>query len=394
MKINSLDDLILLATEREGKCLSTEFTDKMSDYSWRCKKGHTFDLSPFLVSKGAWCAQCSKRKTHEEHFQWFQNYALEKGGKCLSTEFINRSTKLSFECAHGHQWLVLPATIIYEKTWCKKCAGLAQLGLDDMKQWAIERGGECLSSSYKGRESKLLWTCSLGHEFKYSPRMIQRGAWCMECKTGYNQVDSMDLMKTWAEEREGKLISTSYLNNESPLDWECKNGHHFKKTRDQVKQLNASNWCSRCNSKTREVIRETSRLKEMRLFAEEKGGKCLSENYQNLYSLLKFVCSKGHQWETRAHTVIYARSWCPECNMDRLRKGKSKEEKLEEIHQYAQEKGGKCLSTTYKNSYSKMKLECAKGHQWETNAENIIYGRTWCPECHLERIRTGRKPKK
>lgn len=85
MKIRSIDDLGLLASEHEGKCLSKEFTEEMLDHSWRCKKGHTFDKSPFLVSRVAWCNQCSKRKTPPEHLKWLKEYAIEKGGKCLSS---------------------------------------------------------------------------------------------------------------------------------------------------------------------------------------------------------------------------------------------------------------------------------------------------------------------
>lgn len=309
-----------MASELGGRCLSHEFIDQMSDHSWSCKKGHTFDLSPYLVSKGAWCYQCLKKKIPEEHLQWLHNYAIERGGKCLSSEFINRKTRVKFECSQGHQWEVLPTIIMYEKTWCKKCAGLAPLTLDDIKQWAIKRGGECLSSEYLGREIKHRLRCSAGHEFEHTPRMIQRGLWCTKCNKNKETDASFKLMKNWAEERGGKLISTKYVDTLTLLEWECKNGHRFSKNRDQVKQLTASNWCRQCISTDRNLKKEVKILEEMNHFAAQKGGKCLSETYQNNHTYLRFECSKGHQWETKAHNVIYSRSWCPECNLERLRK--------------------------------------------------------------------------
>ena len=318
MGFRSLDDLKLLALEHEGECLSKEFTDEMLDHSWRCKKGHTFDMSPFLVSRGAWCNQCSKRKTPEQHLQWLREYASERGGKCLSTIFKNRKTKIKFECAEGHQWEVLPTIIFYERTWCKKCAGLAKLGLDDMKKWAIERGGVCLSKRFKNRESKLRWKCAEGHIFEYSPIMIQRGSWCMKCKTLKNRSKSLELMRKWAAKREGKCLSTTYIDNEAPIKWECKNGHRFRKSRDKVKQLTTDNWCSKCIAIEREREKEVEMLKKIQQYATKKNGKCLSHTYKNTGTVLKFTCSKGHIWEIKAHYILNAQSWCPECNMERL----------------------------------------------------------------------------
>jgi hypothetical protein len=392
MKIRNLDDLILLASEREGTCLSKEFTDQMVDHEWRCKKGHTFDLNPYLVSKGAWCRQCDHRKIPEEHLQWLQNYAIERGGKCLSNEFINRSTKIAFECAEGHQWELLPTTIFYDQTWCKKCAGLTPLTLNDLKDQAIERGGECISQKYLGREVKHRWRCSAGHEFEHTPKKIKSGAWCSKCNAENERLESLELMKKWAEERHGKLLSAAYINTASLLEWECENGHQFKKSRDKIKHLTVNDWCSECNNLKRNRKREVERIEEIHRYALEKGGKCFSRSYKNDYTTLKFECAKGHQWETIAHSIIYNHSWCPECNMERLRKGKKTEEKLEEIRQYALEKGGKCLSDSYKNPRTTMKFECAKGHQWETKAENVLHGHTcWCPECNLDRRRLKKK---
>lgn len=325
MHIRSINDLITLASERDGACLSNEFTDPMSDHSWRCKNGHTFDLSPYLISRGAWCPGCRIRKTPEQYLEQLRNYAIEKGGRCLSNEFIDRKTKVTFECKRGHRWELLPTTIFYDQTWCKKCKGLTALTLDDLKLWAIEKGGKCLTPKYLGRETKHRWECASGHQFSYSPRMVQRGAWCMECKTDKKQDHFLNLMRNWAAKREGKCISTKYIDSVSVLEWECKNGHRFRKSRDQIKQLTTSNWCSQCNNKERSIKRELKRLEEIRQFAAQKGGKCLSKTYENLETMLKFNCSRGHVWETKASNIIYSHSWCPECNMERLKNRKNQE---------------------------------------------------------------------
>lgn len=61
---------------------------------------------------------------------------------------------------------------------------ISELCLDDMKQAAKFRGGECLSTEMTPGDitTKLDWKCQFGHEFKASPNLILFGGhWCPEC---------------------------------------------------------------------------------------------------------------------------------------------------------------------------------------------------------------------
>ena len=44
---------------------------------------------------------------------------------------------------------------------------------------------------------------------------------------------------------------------------------------------------------------------------------------------------------------------------------------IEECHNIAKEKEGKCLSNTYTNANTKMKWECKEGHIWEATFGSI-----------------------
>jgi hypothetical protein len=46
--------------------------------------------------------------------------AKEKGGECLSSEFINRYNKMKFKCAYGHIWESAARNIV-RGTWCTIC---------------------------------------------------------------------------------------------------------------------------------------------------------------------------------------------------------------------------------------------------------------------------------
>lgn len=54
--------------------------------------------------------------------------------------------------------------------------------------------------------------------------------------------------------------------------------------------------------------------------------------------------------------------------------------RLREIRAIARAKGGRCLSDAYITQQTRMRFECAQGHQWETTAVVVLKG-SWCPEC-------------
>ncbi|MDE5874179.1 MAG: NAD(P)-dependent oxidoreductase, partial [Muribaculaceae bacterium] len=59
-----------------------------------------------------------------------------------------------------------------------------ELCIDDMREAARFRGGECLSDKMaKGDlDTPLKWRCAFGHEFEATPRLVLKGGhWCKDC---------------------------------------------------------------------------------------------------------------------------------------------------------------------------------------------------------------------
>jgi hypothetical protein len=89
---------------------------------------------------------------------------------------------------------------------------------------------------------------------------------------------------------------------------------------------------------------------------------------------MKFRCGTcSHTWETRP-ACIKAGSWCGKCaGMLPL--------SIEEMQELAISRGGKCISTEYISSKSKLVWECAEGHRWTAVPTSIKSHGTWCPLC-------------
>ncbi len=109
-----------------------------------------------------------------------KSIAKERGGKCLSDSYINARKKLIWECAEGHQLEATPDKVKRGR-WCPHCAGTIKLTIKEMHAIAEERGGKCLSGTYINNRTKLIWECAEGHQWEATPDKVKRGRWCREC---------------------------------------------------------------------------------------------------------------------------------------------------------------------------------------------------------------------
>lgn len=113
-----------LARSRGGACLSSEYRNAHHKMHWRCAEGHEWDAVASSVLRGRWCRVCSNETRHRGEkartFSSVQAIAQEKGGRCLSTEYVDCRIQLSFRCAEGHEWAAT-AAMVRQGRWCPAC---------------------------------------------------------------------------------------------------------------------------------------------------------------------------------------------------------------------------------------------------------------------------------
>jgi nucleoside-diphosphate-sugar epimerase len=64
--------------------------------------------------------------------------------------------------------------------------------------------------------------------------------------------------------------------------------------------------------KKRETVPESNTIIDMQELANSRGGQCLSTEYVDTKSKLKWKCAFGHEWEATP-ALLKAGHWCPEC---------------------------------------------------------------------------------
>lgn len=111
-----------------------------------------------------------------------REHAASRGGRVLAEGYLGASAMYEFECSLGHRWKTTAASMLHQESWCRSCSGKARLSIQDMRLMAAERGGRCLSRRYVNKDTKLRWECAKGHRWRSTGGHVRNSkAWCPRC---------------------------------------------------------------------------------------------------------------------------------------------------------------------------------------------------------------------
>jgi len=367
----TIEEMQAIAASRGGRCLSTHYVNTNTHLEWECAEGHRWLAIPNNVKCGAWCRTCA-HASQRGSLAGLQRIASARGGRCLSTEYVNNRTHLLWECAEGHRWHAVPASV-KNGTWCSICAkARTRVPLAEVQRAAIRLGGRCLSDNYVSGVTRLLFECAAGHRWQALPISVRRGHWCPRCMHDGRR-KTLEQMQAIAASRGGQCLSDAYINQRQKLRWRCAAGHEWESSANAVRD----HWCPRCRDERRRLG-----IDLMRELAASHGGQCLSDTYAGAHEHLEWQCAKGHRWRATPNG-IRSGHWCPTCNRKRYT--------VADMQALARSRGGECLSTTYVSVRVRLEWLCALGHAWWT-APMVVLNGSWCPQCaHLSQTRSETK---
>ena len=399
------------------------------------------------------------------------------------------------KCGKGHTWVSTFNTVFYHNCWCPTCYH-RKLNIQDMKDCAATRGGKCLSSEYVNCRTKLKWKCLYGHEWESMPNSVLRGSWCPHCKKsihehkcrfifeqlfgvpfkntftvlpnkleldGYNeqlklafeynglqhykrvpqwqktenafllrkQMDSekeklckemgitlivipytvskndsellsfikeqlhktkiiipndmqnlndfnlyfknMDGMEEFVQKQEGILLSSSHANGVVRIRVQCKYGHEWESNYHAMKRK--GNWCPACSHKktaSKQIKHDTDSINTM---LQSKGITCATIGMLSTKAVAKFICKNRHVWSAKIASILQG-AGCPYC-----RRVADKIKMLEKCKILANSNNGKCLSKKYIDLHSEMTWRCKNRHEWSASYTKMNNRTHWCLEC-------------
>lgn len=356
----TIEDCHQKAIHNGGKCLSTKYVNCSLKLSWQC--GSCFNIWETVFSSiisGSWCPKCNRngKSTIEDCIE----FAKKNNGLCISTEYVNSNSLLLWQCNNNHQFQKSFGDIKSTKNFCTECT-ISKITIDTCNKLAKKKKGKCLSSEYINSMSYLEWECEFNHIWRATYSSVSAAnSWCAICAK--NSKLNLDVFKDIAKSYGGKCLSDVYVNLQTKMRFQCKEGHIWDALGQHIR--NSKSWCPKCFGSGQ------LSLEECKSIAKEREGECLETEYVNCSIPMKWRCKNKHEWLQSFSHVKHNSVWCFQCT----------KLTLEECQEWAKKMGGKCLSTEYIDSTKLMIWQCNEGHIFESPFQYLKYCKTWCNVC-------------
>jgi DNA-directed RNA polymerase subunit RPC12/RpoP len=202
---------------------------------WKCAIRHEWVAPGYDRATGGGCPYCSNKRllvgfndmatTHPE-------LAAELVGTDPATVIAGTNKVMSWRCrAHGHEWRTSGNKRASGGQNCPYCGNQALLpGFNDLSTTHPHLAAELLDADpttvMAGSETKYLWRCPRGHEWRTSAYGRSKGAGCLYCSNqlvlpGFN--DMATTHPHLAAEVAGTDPTTVIAGTHRKLSWHCPN---------------------------------------------------------------------------------------------------------------------------------------------------------------------------
>ena len=236
-------------------------------------------------------------------------------------------------------------------------------------------GYKCLSQKYVNNNTKLKIQCDKGHTYNVKWSHIQRGRRCRICFFDRRK-KVIEEVKEYVELFNYKCLSKEYINNYTKLRFQCDRSHIYEATYSNFRQGQRCPYCAGLKKKT---------IEEIHIYVESFNYKCLSDEYVNSSTKLKFKCGNNHQF-IMTWNHIQRGDRCPICYNNN--RGVSQKLNIEYVKtETTRLTNGdyKCLSEIYINASNKLEFQCSNDHIYKAKWTSFLRGQR-CPICWTESI--------
>lgn len=442
-----LEKIRKIAQSKGGKLISTEYVNGQTKMEFIDKAGYTFILSGNSLLSGHWSAYEAKRsKDSEYHLKELRAIAESKGGQLLSTKYIGGKSKLQFSDSEDRIFFAR-SDQIKGGNWSPFEAGRGfsdDYHLKKLKEIADKRGGKIISTEYINSRTKLECEDRTGERFWATSHSLKKGQWspfegqgiseeiarqCLEyifnqkfIRTravllregkmpleldGYNQKLNMAFEYQGEQHYGVKSIISQNKNKEDILkriqnnDKEklelckqkniililikyfpkfkfenqyfeyilniIKNHKDYNIFKNYIKNIDMNNF----NIDYKKIPNSNDKLIEIENIAKSNNGKLISKKYINNQTKLEFEDESGLRF-FKTYAQLLKGSWHKETRQY------GKQYYLERIRQIAESKGGKLISVECCNRDTILELEDRNGKQFFKKYDHLVQG-AWSP---------------
>jgi hypothetical protein len=191
--------------------------------------------------------------------------------------------------------------------------------------------------------------------------------------------------KDYAKSRKnGECLSTEYVTVKAKLHWNCSNPDH-PSWYASGEIISRNVWCALCGRE--EQVKKSvlsDGLVRAHAHATKKGGWCLSTEYKNAKTKLKWKCDEGHEWQSCFDHAVTRDRWCLQCEYDKAIIPDAYKKALEYVNA-KNRKGSFNFSKSDKiKAHTLIEWRCdpKNNHKtWKAEFGNVVNKGGWCRYC-------------
>lgn len=177
-----------------------------------------------------------------------------------NSKYVNAKTKIKIKCKkHSNVFYQLSNNHFLSKFPCKQCnieskKILFSSNIDEFKSFMIEKYGDTLSfekAVYVNSKTNIILICKKHkieiekEPYRYKISKISPCNLCSKDRIkNKRSEEAIEIIKKYITPLGGKILSKSYINNETDLKFKCKKDHVFYESWNDVK--NSMRWCKEC----------------------------------------------------------------------------------------------------------------------------------------------------
>jgi hypothetical protein len=296
------------------------------------------------------------------------------GGDCLTASPVGMHTRVSWRCSKSEHapFLATLSNVVHSKTWCPACDAERRrlhppkphIDREKVEMRVSERGGQIVqilgNGKWKGSKTRLRLRCANWHEWSAdASNLMYAGSWCPECRLKGERIVRAIFKETygatfnkarppWLQSVTGRKLELDGYNETLQVAFEYQGPHHF--TRDSVKLTDS-------------LKRKACLDQGVRLVTID----AIKRPFPGTNVLQKVV-------------EAFARDGILEVPI--LPKEDVFARELEDLQQFARQRGGTLVSDTYLGG-EPHEWHCGEPSHptWRATAWLVTKHGSWCPSC-------------
>lgn len=379
---NQLEMARKIAKERGGELISKEYINAAKKLEFRDKLNYYFMMNFNSLLSGKWSPYEAKRaKDSEYHLKELRNIAESKGGKLLSTEYKGGKNKLKFSDSKGREFWSRCDQIKSGK-WSPYERGLGfsnEYYINELKEIAEKRGGKIISTKYVNSRTKLEFEDRNGERFFADSHSIKKGIWSPFEGFGISEEITRQCLEYIFDKKFLRTRSILIRNGKQPLEldgyndslkiaFEYQGEQHYDVKSIISHVRNNDEILKRIQNNDKEKV-ELCEQKNIILIAVKYFPKKIKENeyFEYVFNIIKN--HKDYSILERKIKNINANNF----KIDYLKIPNSKD-KIIEIENIVKSKNGKLISKKYINNQTKLEIEDENGLKFFRTYGQLIKG--------------------